>query len=371
MTEINLSLGSSSFNSPAPALQAAIDALQNNKTFYGPAEGTATLRQSIVDRYTQEGISIKPEQVLVTPGTKQALFNLLSILLQPGDEIIVPTPAWFGFHELIKYSPGKLVTLPTTASDNYSINEADLRKAITPKTRLILLTNPANPTGGLFSRTEIEAILRVLEEHPNVYFICDEIYDLYTYDSTFTSALACTGPQERVIVVNGFSKTFAMSGWRVGYIIAPEDVISKATAFQSGTYSGVSVFIQDAAEAAMRHRAEGLQMMLATLESRRQLTQEKLQAIPNIAFKLPEGAYYFFPDLSYYIGSTTTSGTTINSTADLCTYLQNEYKLVVANGDNFGGKGHVRISFAVEETELVEAMHRLKNALSKLTVREV
>ncbi|WP_162426164.1 pyridoxal phosphate-dependent aminotransferase [Pontibacter pudoricolor] len=366
MTKLNLSSGASYFRSPDVAITAAIHALNSGKTYYGPAEGTEALRQTIADRYQQDGITVKPEQVLVTPGTKQALFNLFTVLLRDGDEVVIPIPAWFGFNELLKYSKGKLVTLQTTLENNYSLDTAELRNKLTTKSRILLLTNPSNPTGRIYSKHELETIVALLHDFPDLYLISDEIYDLDTYGKPVTSALGCKGPQERIIVVNGFSKNFAMSGWRIGYMVAPEEIISQCTDFQSSTFSGVSMFIQEAALATITHKTEALEPMLSVLQEHRRVMQQGLEAIPHVSFFVPDGAYYFFPYLGHYIGTITPAGETINSTLALCNYLQNEHKLIVVNGDKFGGIGHVRMSFAVERPILDQAMSRLKEALLQL-----
>ena len=366
MTELNLASGASYFRSPEVATTAAIAAINNGLTYYGPAEGTAELRQAIVERYLQDGITIKPEQVLITPGTKQALFNLFSVLLRDGDEVVIPIPAWFGFNELLKYSKGKLITVQTTLENNYSLDLETLREKLTTESRILLLTNPANPTGRIYSKHELETIVALLHDFPDLYLISDEIYDLDTYGEPFTSALGCKRPQQRIIVVNGFSKNFAMSGWRIGYMVAPEEIIRQSTDFQSSTFSGVSMFIQEAALATIKHKTASLEPILNVLQEHRLVMQRGLEAITHVSFFVPDGAYYFFPYLGHYIGTITRDGESINSTEDLCNYLQNDHKLIVVNGDNFGGVGHVRMSFAVERSVLDAAMSRLKKALLQL-----
>ncbi|HEY4650856.1 MAG TPA: aminotransferase class I/II-fold pyridoxal phosphate-dependent enzyme [Pontibacter sp.] len=366
MTTLNLASGASYFRSPEVATAAAISALHHGKTFYGPAEGEALLRKAIADRYTKDEATIAPGQVLVTPGTKQALFNLFTVLLREGDEVIIPTPAWFGFNELLRYSKGRLVTVPTTPADNYRLTAAAISEKLTHRSRILLLTNPGNPAGRMYSQEELEPLIALLQDYPNLYLICDEIYDLATYGKPFTSALACQGPQERIIVVNGFSKNFAMSGWRIGYIVASQEIIRQCADFQASTFSGVSMFVQEAATATLQHATAALQPMLKVLKEHRLLMQQGLAAIPHVSFFEPEGAYYFFPYLSHYLGSTTSKGDKIATTADLCHHLQQEYKLQVANGDLFGGIGHVRMSFAVKRADLQEAMTRLREALLQL-----
>lgn len=366
MTELNLASGASYFRSPEAAITAAIAALQAGKTYYGPSEGSTDLRKALAYRYQEDGISVSSDQVLITPGTKQALYNLFTTLLRENDEVAIPTPAWFGFNELLKYSKGKLVTIPTTLENDYNLDADSIRAKLTPQTRILLLTNPANPTGRLYNRQELESIIALLHDHPNLYLICDEIYDLDTYGKPFTSALACKGPQERIIIVNGFSKNFAMSGWRIGYMIGPEEIIRQCTDFQASTFSGVSMFIQEAALATITGKNDALNPMLHILKEHRQLMQHGLESIPFVRFYLPDGAYYFFPYLGHYLGTETHKGKLIKSTEDLCTYLREDFNLIVANGDNFGGIGHARMSFAVEKHVLQEALERLQKALKQL-----
>jgi len=364
---ISLASGAAYFRSPDVATQAAITALQAGSTYYGSAEGTAALRQAICDQYLQYGISLKPKQVLVTPGTKQALFNLFSVLLHRHDEVVVPTPAWFGFHELMKYSSGKLVPLHTKSSENYHINPDNLYKTLNARSRILLLTNPGNPTGRVYSKAELEVILEVASQFPDLYVISDEIYDHITYGRAFTPILSCQGAKpEKTFLLNGFSKSFAMSGWRLGYMLGPESCIRQCVDFQRSTFSGVSDFLQNAAHATLKQQAHVLAPMLEVLQQHRQFMQEGLQAIPEIAFQLPEGAYYFFPDLRQYLHRHSPSGTYIAGTIDLCGYLREEFALELLPGEYFGAPGHVRMSFAVKRPTLQEALARLKQALEQL-----
>ncbi|WP_211332065.1 aminotransferase class I/II-fold pyridoxal phosphate-dependent enzyme [Pontibacter actiniarum] len=368
MEVISLAAGTSYFKSPEAATAAAQAALQQGKTQYGPTEGTPELRQAICQKYKADGIAVRPEQVLVTPGAKQALYNLFSVLLRQGDEVVVPTPAWFGFHELMKYSRGVLVPLPTQLRDGYKLTPDMLRSSLTERSRVLLLTNPGNPTGRLYSKQELEALLEVVNEYPNLYLISDEIYDLVAYGEPFVSILSCQGAKAaRTVVVNGFSKNFAMSGWRLGFILGPEDLIRKCVDFQGATLSGVSVFLQDAAQATLEARQEALPQMQEVLAHNRGIMQKGLDAIPHVPYYLPDGAYYFFPDLSHYLNHTSITGETISTTPDLCRYLRGCYNLELSPGDYFGAPGHVRMSFAIETHRLQEAMHRLRQGLMLLT----
>ncbi|WP_347156967.1 pyridoxal phosphate-dependent aminotransferase [Pontibacter chitinilyticus] len=363
MENITFASGASYFRSPGAATAAAIAALQEGKTYYGPTEGTLPLRQAIADRYPD----LQPEQVLVTPGSKQALHNLFTVLLRDGDEVVVPTPAWFGFHELLKYSKGTAVTLPTSLEEEYALTPAMLRQTLNSRSRILLLTNPGNPTGRLYSQAELEALLEVVENFSELYVIADEIYDFVTYGQSFTSLLSCQrAPKERSFVVNGFSKSFAMSGWRLGYLAGPAAIVAQCLDFQASTLAGVSMLLQDGALAALQNWPQDLPPMLAVLQEHRTLMQQGLDAIPHVRYYLPEGAYYFFPDLSFYLHRETPAGEVISSSIDLCHFLREQFSLDLAPGDYFGAPGHARMSFAIEKPQLQEGLQRLKQALATL-----
>ncbi len=367
MTLISLASGASYFRSPAPAIDAAIAALHEGKTAYGPTEGTPELRQAIADHYNKNGLHVRQEQVLVTPGSKQALFNLFTVLLCQGDEVVVPTPGWFGFQDLMKYSKGMLVLLETNQAEGYALTPEALRKTLSDRSRILLLTNPGNPTGRTYTKAELEALLEVTNEFPNLYLISDEIYDRVTYDGPFTPLLSCQGAKEdRIFLINGFSKSFAMSGWRLGYMVGPEEIIKKCTDFQGITYAGVSVFLQDAAQATLEQETQVMPEMLKALAQNRNIMQQGLDAIPHVSYYLPNGAYYFFPDLSHYLHLHTPSGEPLPTTEALCRYLREGHGVELVPGDSFGAPGYVRMSFAIEQEKLQEAMQRLKRGLEAL-----
>ncbi|TXK49839.1 aminotransferase class I/II-fold pyridoxal phosphate-dependent enzyme [Pontibacter qinzhouensis] len=370
MTDINLASGASYFRSPAPAIATAIAALEAGATGHGTAEGIPELREAIAQRYQADGIAIAPEQVLVTPGSKQALFYLFTTLLQhDSDELVIPTPAWGGFRELMAYGKGKLVELPTAASTGYRLDSADLRKKLNEHSRILLLTNPCNPTGRIYTKQELEGILSVTRDFPDLTIIADEIYDFITYNGAFTSILSCEGAGQEIVVVNGFSKSFAMTDWRLGFMVGPTELVSRCTRFQGATLAGVSNFLQKGAASMLQQRTEVLKPMLEVLQENRRLTAAVLHDIPHLPYFYPEGAYYFFPDFSYYLPGTTPQGTTLTSSQDLCQYLKDEVALQLYAGENFGASGHARLSFAVEKETLQEALIRLKEALEGLVVQ--
>ena len=367
MHPVNLASGLSYFPTPEQATAAATIALAADVAGkYGPMEGIQELRSAVAERYTAAGVVTGAEQVLITPGSKMALFNLFSVLLQDGDEVVVPTPAWFGFEELMKYSKGKLVLLPTSLESSYTIDADALRSTLTDHSRILLLTNPGNPTGRVYTKPELEAILAVAADFPNLYVLSDEIYDFVTYGSPFTNILSCEGTTERTAVVSGISKTFAMAGWRVGHIVGAPDLISRCLEFQASTEGGISPLLQQAALAALQARTEILPLMLQALDENRQFVKAKLDELPHVKYYLPQGAYYFFPDFSYYLNSSTPTGEKISTSTDLCRYLKAHFALELAPGDKFWAPGHARMSFAVEKEVLEEALQRLTNALHQL-----
>ncbi|WP_439883122.1 aminotransferase class I/II-fold pyridoxal phosphate-dependent enzyme [Pontibacter sp. MBLB2868] len=367
MDYISLASGASYFSSPEAATSAAIASLHAGNTVYGPAEGTPGLRNAVCAKYGREGVEVKPAQVLITPGSKQALFNLFTILLRQGDEVVVPTPAWFGFHELMKYSNGMLKPLETKQEEGYKLTPDMLRKSLNNCSRILLLTNPGNPTGKLYSKDELEALLQVVQEYPNLFIVSDEIYDDLTYCRSFTPILSCKGAdKEKTVIINGFSKNYAMSGWRIGYLVGPEDLVAKCIDFQASTLSGISVFLQDAAEDTLNASEQILAPMLTVLSQNRSLMQEALDAIPGIYYFQPEGAYYIFPDFSNYIHKLTPDGTAITSGDHLFKYLREQHLLELAPGINFGAPANARMSFAIETPKLNEAMSRLQYALALL-----
>lgn len=372
MEIINLSSGAAYFQTPEIVRKAAMEAIEAGYTSYGPTEGLPVLRQAISDRYHKlNKITISPERILVTAGAKQALFNLFSTLLQPGDEVIVPVANWFGFHELLEQVQAKLVIVPTSPEDNYTIHPENVAAVITDKTRLFILCNPGNPTGRIYSETDIAALLAVLNNYPGILVLSDEIYDLVTYGDRVPSLLEFPDEYNRFIVVNGFSKSFAMSGWRVGYLVVPEKYFAACYKFQENTISGVSPFSQVAAAVALQNQAQVLNPMNAILKNNRDWICSNVSEIKNISFHTPQATYYIFPDIRAYLGKTTESGLSIHTAIDFSNYLKEQYQLQIWAGDYFGAPGFARISFAVESAQLQEAFNRFRTALWALKWRKL
>jgi aspartate aminotransferase len=360
MEHINLASGSTYFNTPLVASQAAIKAIQAHKTFYGLTEGTIALRTAIAHRYQNlNQATVSLENILITAGTKQALFNILSNILNPGDEVIVPVPNWFGLHQVLEVVKAKIVFWPTAPENNYDLRPGDLEKLITPKTRLVLISNPCNPTGRLYQKPEIEGLVKVLAQHPKIYLLSDEIYDLVFYDRPVPSLTEFPDPQGRHIVVNGFSKAFAMSGWRIGYLIVPPDLFAASLAFQGATLAGVSEFVQAAAQAILENVPEILPPMLRVLQQNRDLMTDFLKE-QNIKCFTPEAAYFVFPDFRSALNHT------VNSTARFAQYLKANQAIEILPGESFGAPGYARLSFAIPLENLNLVFIRLRQAFQEM-----
>ena len=360
MDHISFASGATYFNTPAVASEAAITAIQHHQTFYGPTAGTPALQEAIADRYRiYNNVTISPDNILITPGTKQALYNVLHTVLQPGDEVIIPAPNWFGLHEVLEQVEAKLVILPTDVKDNYNIPPALLQQYITPRTRLFLYCNPNNPTGRIYSKSEINSWLQVLNQYPDIYVLADEIYDLIVYEGKVTSLLEFPDENQQYVVVNGFSKSFAMSGWRIGYLVTPAALFEPCLHFQGATLSGISEFVQAAAQAAIEQASSILPDFLQILQQ----NKDKMSQVftrRKIPFLSPQAAYYLFPDLSAFLHSE------INTTLKLVSFLKENYALEIMPGEYFGAPGFARFSFALAPEKLEMGLDRLQRTLQTL-----
>ncbi len=368
MEMISLASGAAYFDTPVPIRRAATAAMEAGQTSYGPTEGTAELRQAVVQRYAQlNKAAIASEQVLITAGVKQALYSIFLHLLKPGDEVIVPIPNWFGFHELLLQAKTNLVFLPASPASDYTLTPSDLAAAITPRTKMVILSNPCNPTGRIYTAAEIAALLAVINQHPDIWVLSDEIYDLVTYGKRVPSLTEFPDVHQRYIIVNGFAKSFAMSGWRVGYLIAPPELYQACTKFQATAIGGVSPFIQAGATVALQQAETILAPMNQTLAQNRTFMAEQLQAISNIPFFMPQAAYYIFADLSYYINKLTPAGQGSGTDTLLADYLRQKADLEIYPGTYFGAPGFARLSFALQPTHLQTALNRLQESLHDLS----
>ncbi|QHL86207.1 aminotransferase class I/II-fold pyridoxal phosphate-dependent enzyme [Nibribacter ruber] len=360
MDQIPMHLGVSHFSTPAVAVEGLQEALLQNDTFYGPTEGTMSLRQAVAKRYLEEdGIPLPESQVLITAGAKHAIHLYLQSLLQPQDQVVMLAPYWFAFPDLISLSGGELVSIPANPQEGYALPLEALKAAITPQTKLLILSNPGNPTGKVYTQEELQKVAHLLEEHPNLHVLSDEIYDGLQYETPPFSMLRFEHLRDRISVVNGFSKSFAMSGWRVGYLIAPFEILERATALQLKTISGVSPLTQAAAVQAMEHRQQIWQSFKEDLAPKRQRVQEALAQIPALSYTTPDAGYYFTLDVSACLQEMN-SNSLYKTVEEWASGLKNQVGLEVLPATNMGMPGAVRMSFALPDHILESALLRLK-----------
>lgn len=363
---ISLSLGEPDFNTPDFIKDAAKEAMKNNFTKYMPVPGYEDLRESISKKFKRDNnLDYSKDQIVVSTGAKQSIANVVMTLINPGDEVIIPAPYWVSYIEIVKVSGGIPVIVNAGIEQDFKITGDDLSKAITSKTKLIIFSTPCNPTGSVYSREELRSLADTLKMNPNVIALCDEIYEHINFESKHESLAQFDDIYEQVITVNGVSKSWAMTGWRLGYIGAPIEIANACTKVQGQFTSGTCSITQKAAIAAMNADPDILKDMISAFKSRRSLVLEWLKTIPGIKTNHPGGAFYVFPDCSYYFGKSN-GERVINNSSDLCMYLLEESLVAVVTGDAFGDPNCFRISYAASEETLNEAMRRIKEALSKL-----
>lgn len=363
---INLSVGEPDFNTPDHIKEAAKRAIDENFTFYTPVPGYMSLRRAIADNLREvNGVDYKPEQIVVSGGAKQALCNAILSVVNPGDEVIIPTPAWVSYVEMVKLAEGENVLVPAGIEQDFKITPAQLREALTERTRLIIICSPSNPTGSVYSRNELQALVEVLKEFPKVTIIADEIYQHINFTGSFTSLGSFPEIQDRTIVVNGVSKAYAMTGWRIGFIAAPLILAKAATKLQSQYTSNPSSIAQKAAEAAYTGSQECVEMMRQAFERRRNLVVNLAREIPGIKVNNPQGAFYLFPEVSSYFGKRF-GDRLIENDSDLAMYLLEEGHVATVAGSAFCLPGYIRLSYATSDDNIREAMRRIAEALAKL-----
>lgn len=363
---ISLSLGEPDFNTPDFIKQSAIEAIHQNYNFYTPVEGYLDLKEAICNKFKRDnGLDYKPSQIVVSTGAKQSLYNLTQVLINPGDECILPAPYWVSYSEMVKMADGIPVEVPTTVETNFKITPEQLEAAITDKTKLILFNSPCNPSGSIYNKEDITALAKVLEKYPNILVISDEIYEHINFSGSFCSFAAVKGMYDRTITVNGVSKAFAMTGWRIGYIGAPEYIAKACTKMQGQVTSGTNSIAQRATIAAVSADPKVLTSMVAEFHKRRDIVIKMLSEIPNIKINNPEGAFYAFPDVSWYIGKTM-NGTKINNVDDLVMYILEEANVATVTGAAFGNSNCIRLSYATSEELLIKALTRMQEAFAKV-----
>jgi aspartate aminotransferase len=360
---ISLSLGEPDFNTPDFVKEAAKKAIDENYSQYTPVEGYLELREAICRKFKRDNdLEYKPSQIVVSTGAKQSLYNLAQVLLNDGDEVILPAPFWVSYSEIIKMSGGIPVEVPTSVDNDFKMTPTQLEAAITPKTKMIWYSSPCNPSGSVYNREELTALSQVLLKHPNILVISDEIYEHINFSGTFCSIASISGMYERTITVNGVAKAFAMTGWRIGYIGAPEFIAKACTKLQGQVTSGANSIAQRATITAVDADPSVLKEMVNAFHSRRDLVVGLAKEIPGIKLNVPEGAFYIFPDVSYYFGKTL-RGKVINNADDFSMYLLGEANVATVTGDAFGNPNCIRISYATSEEILTEAMKRIKESL--------
>lgn len=365
---INLSVGEPDFNTPAHIKAAAARAVEENYSFYSPVPGYMSLRKAIADKLSREnGLHFEPTQIVVGNGAKHALANVIMATINPGDEVIIPTPAWVSYVELVKLAEGKPVLVATGLDQNFKITPEQLEKAITPATRAIIMCSPSNPTGSVYSREELSALVDVFTRHPEVLVIADEIYEhiLYT-GGEFVSLASFEAIADRTVVINGVSKAYAMTGWRIGYCAAPVPLAKAITKLQGQMTSGASSIAQKAAEAAYTGSQECVEEMRKAFERRRDLVVKLAREIPGLGVNEPQGAFYLFPEISAYLGTTAPDGRHIATDSDLAMYLLEVAHVATVAGAAFCAPGYIRMSYATSDENIIEALRRIKEALLAL-----
>ncbi len=363
---INLSFGEPDFNTPDYIKDAAKKALDNNFTFYTPVAGYPELRKAITEKLRIENnLNYDADQIVVTTGAKQALANALLCLVNPGDEVLIPTPYWVSYSEMVKLAEGTSVFIPTTVEQDFKINAEQLEKAITPKTKVFMFSSPCNPTGSVYSHQELAELAKVFEKYPEIYILSDEIYEHINFGDKHESIAQFASLKERVVIINGFSKAFAMTGWRLGYLAASKEIAQACDKMQGQITSGTCSIAQRAGIAACEGGLESVLKMKEAFLKRRDLVYGLIKAIPGIKTNLPSGAFYFFPDVSSYFGKSA-NGEKIKDALDLSLYLLNEAHVALVSGDAFGDPNSIRISYAASDEKLSEAISRISAALAKL-----
>lgn len=363
---INLSLGEPDFVTPAHIREAAKKAIDNGFTFYPPIAGFLELRKAISEKFKRENqLDYAPDQIVVSTGAKQSIANVVLSLIDPGDEVIIPLPYWVSYIEIVKLAEGKTVPVYTTVEADYKMSADQLEQAITPETKLFIFSSPCNPTGSVYTREELKALADVLAKHPQVYILSDEIYEHINFLDRHESIAQFESVRDRVIIVNGVSKGYAMTGWRIGYIGAPKFIAEACDKMQGQFTSAASSIAQKAAEAALSTDNTPTKEMRDAFSRRRDLVIGLMKEIPGLKLNEPKGAFYVFADASHYFGKSDGEHI-IRDANDLCMYLLNKGHVSVVTGDAFGEPKCFRLSYAAADEKLREAIRRMKDAFARL-----
>ncbi len=361
---ISLSLGEPDFNTPDFIKEAAKKAIDENYSTYPPVDGYTDLKEAICRKFKRDnGLEYKPSQIVVSTGAKQSLYNIAQVMLNDGDEVILPAPYWVSYVEIVKLSGGVPVEVSTSVETEFKMTPEQLEAAITPKTKMMWFSSPCNPSGSVYNREELTAIAKVLEKYPNIYVVSDEIYEHINYSGNFCSIGSVPGMLERTITVNGVAKAFAMTGWRIGYIGAPEFIAKACTKMQGQVTSGANSIAQRATIAAVEADPSAIKYMVDAFHKRRDLVIKLAKEIPGFKINVPEWAFYVFPYVSYYFGKTI-KGMEIKNADDFSMLLLEHANVATVTGDAFGNPDCIRFSYATSEEQLTEALKRIKEALS-------
>lgn len=363
---INLSVGEPDFNTPDFIKEAAKKAIDGNFTFYSPVPGYMSLRKAIAANVAAtEGVEFAPEQIVVSNGAKQALCNVILSTINPGDEVVIPTPAWVSYVEMVKLAEGVTVTVPATIEQDFKITPEQLRNAMSERTRMILLCSPSNPTGSVYSKEELQALVDVIKDYPDVLVLSDEIYRHINFTGSYTSMATFKEIADRVVVINGVSKAYAMTGWRIGFMAGPLHIAKACTKLQGQYSSGPSSIAQKAAEAAYDGPQECVEDMRRAFERRRDLVVELASQIPGLKVNKPQGAFYLFPEVSSFLGKRA-GDKVIETSGDLAMYLLDKAHVATVDGAAFCLPGYIRLSYATSDDLIREAMSRIATALAAL-----
>lgn len=363
---INLSVGEPDFNTPDQIKNAAKEAVDNNYSRYSPVPGYADLRKAIVAKLKNENnLEYTINEILVSNGAKQSVCNTVMALVNDGDEVIIPTPYWVSYPQMVKLAGGNPVFINAGFEQNFKITAQQLEEAITPKTRMLILCSPSNPTGSVYTKEELESLAEVIKRHENLFVLADEIYEHINYTGHHESIAQFDGMKERSIIVNGVSKAYAMTGWRIGFIAAPEWIVKGCNKLQGQYTSGPCSVSQKAAEAAYTLPQDCVETMRQAFERRRNLIVELAKGIPGLEVNIPQGAFYLFPKCSSFYGKSD-GNRTINNSTDFAMYLLEVGHVATVAGDAFGDPECFRMSYATSDENIREAMNRIKNVLSRL-----
>jgi aspartate aminotransferase len=364
---ISLSLGEPDFFTPQFIKDAAVKAMEENYTMYTPVPGYDDLRESISKKFRRDnGLSYSKEQIVVSTGAKQSIANVVLSIIDPGDEVIVPAPYWVSYIEIVKVAEGVPVIVHAGIEHNFKITPKQLREAITDKTKMLIFSTPCNPTGSVYSKDELYELAQVIKDFPQLVVISDEIYEHINFIGKHESLAQFPEVYNQVVTINGVSKAWAMTGWRLGYIGAPKEIAAACSKVQGQFTSGTSSITQRATIAALEADPAILNDMITAFKHRRDLVLNHLNQMPGVKTNVPDGAFYVFPDVSSFFGKSF-NGVIINSASDLCLFLLSEALVALVTGEAFGDPNCIRISYAASENTLNDAMTRMKHALEKLT----